>query len=414
MGQEDQFFEIWSPNQPAERCAGWLSFGQEGTPMLRIATHGFPSLAFMAQERIPVLFGVGQHKATFVEILRSSHSASWPSSLCQTIALPKVVLVGRHVPEKHEGFCSIKFSLSGYNAWETQRHLSHGKDANGNDQWTVIPVDVVSLALLNGISLSITRDLSLNSSVSEGKELALQRETWFQLTFPHFVSLDEALGEARKLVAFLEYASEGSLDFSRVFVYPDYSNEGCEVLAQWIKGASAPSLGHWFIHHSDVTADWSRVLNAWWQLYEKMPFAIDSYRSCIRRTGLTMELKFISIVGALEAFHRAMNPGTNIKLRARLEDLSSTYSPVLFDLFPMQDVDKVVSTRDHIAHQTIFPNQVLVPPENRWAWFRRLVAAFEMCVLSHLDFPDSKINQIAEARWHAIQTGFLGEWDFSA
>lgn len=161
-------------------------------------------------------------------------------------------------------------------------------------------------------------------------------------------------------------------------------------------------------------------LAKWFELYEQMPLAFDSYIACKSNSIHQSIPEFFLMVTALEAYHRRRlshhgDKGEHRKkLEKRLCEISELHPQWFRKLLPVNQCEVIVRNRNYVAHQSPdletgkFNNDL-----DFYFWSRRLITVFDFLVLGELPFAESSTADSVVNRWLGlIDNGLLGEWRF--
>lgn len=335
--------------------------------------------------------------------------------------------LGVHIAPGDRNFNEITVEAVGCGSWfgihGFQVEPQPGEDFAYRIEYNAVKTAFWAIGDELSVGYGVNANLTRNRHPSES--LQIVEQPVIHVKSRESIPFDQLMRIAGKALAFIEFATDEGVPIGRVFgTRSDFPDSQIELVAAWKQPESRSSGVHWLIPYPTVADNFGKHLEKWFELYEKLPLALDLYRTCRRTSGLQVEFRLFSIIAALESFHRSVygegevtrcetcRRKNGLSLEQRLRDLIDRHGDQIGDLLTPQDCPKVSATRNYLAHQT--PELLARSfPSNEWFfWYRRLSTVFELCMLAQLPFshPDAFKNLVAQ-RWASIRSGFLGEWN---
>lgn len=338
-----------------------------------------------------------------------------------------MIIVGEHSSGSDVVLTELTLKIDGCAAW----FGTHGfKGVSGYNRSEPIEVryehvDDLHWNVQGGLTISYGRDVTINRSSSPEESLALAESSRLTVEVESARPFDVLLKELFKVIGFLEFVTNESVTIESVFGKPSPQSESLEFNASWKQTKSTTSTGyHWLTFFEVFRPNFGAHLQAWFYLYDKLPLALDLYRSCKSSSGLQVEFRYFSIVSALESLHRSLFEEDESKrcdkckrpfgksLEQRLKEIVQRDPEWMAILLPKDECKRVADTRNYLAHQTKELEERRFPSDEWFYCYRRLSMVFEFSILAQLPFqhPEALTN-IIKGRMKAIMSGSLGEWN---
>ena len=170
-------------------------------------------------------------------------------------------------------------------------------------------------------------------------------------------------------------------------------------------------------NYQEIAGEFDRALASWFAMHEKYSRSMDIYfHARLDDPMLVTDIKFIRLVQALEAFHRAKHPdrhseGERTSIREAVEDLVSDLPYGIFGkrLTKSDFLSTVATARSYLLHGFIRDSEPDMPGRARLAHtIQRSGLLLYGCYLGGLDIDAGLKRGIMEKKMrHADQLEFL-------
>lgn len=316
--------EFWLPDAPGEKVSGTLFLAEETGPRLqltRILTNSDSE-----PNPIPVIFGstFGLDQVTLGDCFRSEDLDAPFLGIAKHTLLPSLVLSGAHLPSpSHTEVLRATARFTYLDQWVTRPLVDWtGPDMSENAAFN-LAVEVkgapLETASTEHFALGFTRRISMRSSSSR-VEVGFETSAHWDLA--RAVTLDEFI--LRFLFPFRDLfslASGGSVELLELDVVPasplptpppgvaPVRGVGVFILEMRHPRQADPTKRVAFLFWlSDLAPRLSPALVDWYRLYADHEQFLMNFFSVAYRKGLYPEVRFLSLIQAVEAYCRGMQP----------------------------------------------------------------------------------------------------------
>lgn len=419
---------VWvsHPDSPEVSLPAMLDFNSTSFSEVTFDVFPEPFPTWLDESRLLSLHVNSPVEATLCNLLLINKSMGTRGTVISfQIAM---IIVGEHRSGSDVELTELTLKIDGCSAWFGTHGFKEASGLNRSEPFEVRyeHVDDLVWEVKGGLTVSYGRDLNLNRSRVPEESLTLKESSRLTVEVENARPFDELLKDLFKVIGLLEFVTNESVKIESVYGKPNPQSESLEFNASWKQTKSATSTGyHWLTFFEVFRPNFGDHLQAWFYLYDKLPLALDLYRSCKNSSGLQVEFRYFSIVSALESLHRSLFEEDESKrcdkckrpfgksLEQRLKEIIRRDPEWMTILLPEDECKRVADTRNYLAHQTKELGERSFPSDEWFYWYRRLSMVFEFSILAQLPFqhPEALTN-IIKGRMNAIKSGSLGEWNF--
>ena len=444
--------EFWLPSAPENKVNGTLSISDGGNIKLELTQSFDPSIKAQLSPTHPdSLNPILGHveKDGYVMIDRCNRTKKGASIIHGRLIAPEVIRANRVFmglpPEEDTSprFNSFSFSVEGIDEWvgisgiEVNRHSEKRAVTISYDK----PADI-SLDLQNGMQLLITFT-STFPGFPNLKSAEVSQKTYFRLISSDARELDEFISIAQKITAFLCFVMNEIVCLDSISATSNdlRQNIGDGRTApipmkiycpSWPYAENEPTIDEWdmLFKYEDRQNRVESIINKWIENYEKIIPALDLY--FLAKTAIlpTLNLQFLTLVQALEAFHRRISNETHmdedefaeirkniinqipkkdrnwfcskldyaneLTLRNRIQKLIEPFDCLIDDERKPQLIDYIVNTRNYLTHYD--SKLELKAAKGRVLEFlcRKMNALFRLHFLKLIGFDEQEIDDIVD------------------
>lgn len=419
---------VWviHPSEPEVKIPASLEYktGSSGNITFDVFPDPFPK--WLQDQRVDCLHVIAPELGTLRNLLQNNSSFGTRGTvICYSVGM---AITGDHISSDEVSLVQLTLRVEGCSAW----FGTHGfTDYSGFDkeepiQFKYEHVKDLVWPIEPGITVLYGRDVNINRTRSPEESHTLKESSRLTIEASQSMPFEDLLKNLFKVIGFLEFVTNESIRINGVFGKRHSDEDSLEFNAGWKQTRSKTTAGyHWLTFFEVFRENFDEHLKVWFDLYEKLPLALDLYRSCKNSSGLQVEFRYFSIVSALESLHRSLFEEEETKrcakckgpfgksLEQRLLEIVKQNPDWMEMLLPKSECKRVADTRNYLAHQTKELEMRSFPSDQWFYWYRRLSMVFEFSVLSQLPFAHPEaLNNIIKGRLNAIKSGSLGEWNF--
>jgi hypothetical protein len=312
--------EWWLPEAPGRRIAGRLEYGPERAELALnesfIPPRGDISVVD-PPARYPAIFGntTSGEFVTVWDAQRIGVSFNFGSGGLRQPerVLSGWLLVGALVSPGH-AFRRVAFRIPGLEVWlsipNIQQTLTHFPDTSDLSQTFTFGSKPGEVASLPSIDARLKFGTEYSSRSNQYKEISVQVSAWatFEPTSPQ--PLPWFLEQYGKLSTMLTFLSGTSMPADCIEASPDESTHRIGVLVQ-LKHSDVCTLDQpsdFFMPRSALGKPLEQVVATW---FAKVPAVLtpSQLAQSVLSSDLWLHVEFLSLMQALEGFHRSLFPG---------------------------------------------------------------------------------------------------------
>lgn len=145
----------------------------------------------------------------------------------------------------------------------------------------------------------------------------------------------------------------------------------------------------------DVENKFETCLQNWYTKYDILKPVCQLYVGSLYGRFVYLDLRFLSLVQALEAYHR-IAVSNKIYLRIRLEALCEMFSTIINTLITDREhfINKVVDTRNYLTHHNPKLKEKSTEGKELFIITEKLRMMVEMCLLKEIGFNSEEIKNL--------------------
>ena len=414
---------FWLPSVPDKRIPGILSISDGGSIELEVfgvfGEYGENSklieriVRHIRQEGFITLDGCYRKSLSYSPDKSRTFDDISKSSIDVTRVFSGVAYREGEIP----CFNTLTFSIEGIDEWV---EISGIEDDYQFEKHTAtisyqLPTDV-PLRLDNGMELSIAFAWNPQFLLNR-TEAGIVQKTYFQLVSQDTHELDEFISVANKLTAFLCFAVNK-------IVCLDSTSTIFDTLHQDVREnlTSETSVDIYFrsqFHSKDepeiyrhemlfgfeeIQNDIERKINKWINAYEQITPAFHFYFWTRMGAYPYSEVKFLTLVQGLEAYHRKMFNENRMSLRNRIEEIIEPFKDIIGTDEERQElITSIMDTRNYWTHYNPKLELKAAKGRNLEVLCSKIEAFFQLHFLQLIGFNQEEIRSIGwncqELRW---------------
>ena len=388
-------------------------------------------------------------KDGYVMIDRCSRTKKGPSIIHGRLIAPEVIRANRvfmglpHEEDVSPSFNTCSFSIEGIDEWvgisgiEVERHSEKRALTISYDK----PADI-SLNLQNGMQLLISF-----TSTFPGypilKNAEVSQKTYFRLISQKERELDEFTATAQKITAFLCFVMNEIVCLDSMSTTSDNLRQNIGngrtapipvkiYTPSWPYAKNEPAIDDWdmLFKYEDRQNRVESIINKWIENYEQIAPAFDLYFLAKSGTLPTLNLQFLTLVQALEAFHRKtsnekhmdkdefaeirkniinqipkkdrnwfcskLDYANELTLKNRIEKLIEPFDCLIDDERKPQLIDRIKDTRNYLTHYDSKLEPKAAKGERLKFLCLKMNALFRLQFLKLIGFNEQEINDIVD------------------
>ncbi|MBC7109281.1 MAG: hypothetical protein H5T41_10980 [Methanomassiliicoccales archaeon] len=437
--------EWWLPQDPNKKVGGTFRFSPDKGVRLELAgvLEDSPSGVF-APERVWGIVPERRGEITLYRCLEVSRQISGVGAMISDF-VAQTAFLGAHIdPEKHI-FSSIRFESSELDSWANFRWVEFPQFKDLMSKRFCIEFEEpepFKAILDDGTQVLLEARITRPKLSRIQREVCLQRKTFFRIIPP----TPRPYNECRKLVhTMLDLVSFALLYPAiptEVVGHTSESGSEVEILYGVSRGASSDrSFLHIYwplFNFNDICNEFELFVRKWFDIKTRLEPVSNLYLATLRASEMPIELAFLTIVHALEAFHRLKIGGqelpeeehqkrvkeitdsvpsqwrqwlmekfkysNEVSLRARLADICEMFIAVANRIIGGKKdikhfISTVIDTRNYLTHYDPELKQKAADPITLFDITERLKILVECCLLRELGFSEKWIvERIKEVR----------------
>ena len=409
--------DFWLPSFPENKVNGTLSISDGGDITLELTQSFDPSIKAQLSPTHPdSLNPILGHvkKYGYVMIDRCNRTKKGASIIQGRLIAPEVIWADRiltHLPYDENldlRFNTFTFSVEGLDEWVDITGIEVDEQIE-KDALTISynQPESISINLENGMQLLITFYWT-PPEFPRTKRAEVSQKTYFRLNSADPIELDKFIAVAQKITAFLcfivneivciESVSATSNNLSQT--YPDGHTQSIPVnifYRSWPYAKDEPQINQYdmMFKFEKIQDNAERIISNWIENYEKITPAFDLYFLTKTGTLPSLNLQFLTLVQALEVFHRRTSGG-KLSLGNRLEKMTEPFGNFMGGERRTGLIGKIVITRNYLTHGDSKLESKVAKGELLLRICRKMNALFRLQFLKLIGFDEQEINAIVD------------------
>ena len=410
--------DFWLPSSPERQISGTLSISDGGDITLELTESFDPSIKAQLSPTHPdSLDPILGHveKDGYVMIDRCNRTNKGASIIHGRLRAPEVIRASRVFmglpPEEDVSprFNTFSFSVEGIDEWVGITGIDVDEQRIEEGSLTISynrPADI-SISFANGMQLLITFAWT-PPGFPRIKRAEVYQKTYFQLISPDSRELNEFISVAQKITAFLCFVMNEIVCLDEMSAtsnsYPkEIADGGTDPIrvkiycASWPYAKDEPAIDDFGIlfKYKDRQDCGEKLINNWIENYEQMTPAFNLYFLAKARTLPSLDLQFLTLVQALEAFHHRTSGG-NLSLNNRLKKMMEPFDCLVDDERRPKLIKRIVKTRNYLTHHNPKLESEAAKGEMLEALCHKMNALFRLQFLKLIGFDEQEINDIVD------------------
>lgn len=324
--------------------------------------------------------------------------------------LVEMVLAGRHFQSIDEVvFESVSLYFPDLIYWFGRKGLSQNPEIYvGEEQWEAqyLPVEPI-VVRVGDTEISFDTWLGRRSREAEIKV----REILYITIVPDCAlqSEDYISGSIHTLRNFLAFASDAPVIPEAIFgKSPEDAQSGSSRRSVQIfyrlQGAAKAkrtrvSAARTLFRCSEVSESFPAHLQRWFAFSAEALYVCDLYFSLLYSDLMYIELQFLTLIQALETFHRTFYGGKLVlgrRLGMLLNEILSPYKDLLDGIISDRRivVAQLVATRNYLTHHSIDdPRYVVTDAKQQYDLIRKMRLIVRLCLADRMELPRELVQQ---------------------
>ena len=445
---------FWLPSAPDKKLPGTLSISDGGIIDLEIVEM-FESGGLDSLDKEPTFGGnfkriVGRIETSEVTLdgcKINGGNSYFSTGLSKSLLRVDRVFTGiKYDGDEIPCFKFLIFSVDGINEWIGESEIDVEKRVQGKHILFQHPEEV-SFTLANGMEMSISFNQVRGGSRTPREDRITQR-TYFQLFSRDTRELDEFISVVDKIITFLSFAighiicidsievtSENppplppiqeDLGYDRIAMLP--INIFCSS-QPYSKDTTRMGFNTLF-KYERIQNDAERIICNWINAYERIGPAFNLYFLAQTRTQSSLEATFLTLVQALEAFHRRtsndkymeedkfeeirknlikqipkkdrnwfgskLQYANELTLKNRIEEMIEPFDHFIDDERKPRLINSIKDTRNYLTHYDSELEPKAAKGQDLHILSLKIEALFQLHFLKLIGFNDQEIDDIAD------------------
>jgi len=374
----------WLPSNPEDQVAGNLKFSNKTGFSLELigSFSNFDVVSFYQEEKYPIILGIVTNKLiTLYNCYQKNYHISYPGFTTQILGA-RLAFIGHHFNNKEEiRFKKIEVDFTYLKDLSPLVHEFNVEDMpeNFKDNYSIY---TKSFAIKNDIKASITKgDIYIKQCIdSETKKsiININKSALIEIKLKQLFTLDEILKEyINPLKNFITLISNQPNFIEKLYVSLDDLPTKIEIIfstSNYIEKIKSVNEFNFLLRLEDIEQDFSLILQKWFNFYDDCYDIINLYFSTIYNSNLYAENEFLSLVQALESFHRRIldkcssyTESHELRLNAIIESAPIEYKDWLKDKLLFSHEPTLVDRLNQIINLTKITVAPLVIDVNNFA-----------------------------------------------
>ena len=398
------------PSSPEREISGTLSISDGGNVKLELTHPGYTNIKALFGDNTDGyrIFGhvekdgpVTLDQCRYVTEERSMVHDRWTTS--HVIWANRAFIGFSYNEDPGPRFNTVIFSIEGIDEWVGISGIEVDEDL---EKWALTisynQPEEVSLNLHNGMQLLITF-VPTFPGLPSAKSAEVSQKTYFKLVSQEERELDEFTSIAEKITAFLCFVMNEIVYFDEVTATSDKllrniggSRAVSIYFPSWPYSKDKPKINEsdMLFRFTDRQNRVESVINKWIENYEQIAPALDLSFLTKTRTLPTWNIQFLTLVQALEAYHRRTSDGKEIALRNRIEEMIEPFDYFIDNERRPSLIDSIVKTRNYLTHYDLRLQPKAAKGVGLQFLCRKIDTLFRLHFLKLIGFNKQEINSI--------------------
>lgn len=225
----------------------------------------------------------------------------------------RVLAFGAHIPVEFQ-FSKVSFRVPGLQVWLGKQVIAHTKTFDGEQfaaqsfNLSQMPEETFRVCSINS---TLSWHYRWNSKVDDFKSIRVDVSAWFSFQPDEGKTIDWFLGHHETLLTMLSFLAGHPLISDAIQAKFDESDYRADILVV-IQKTEHPEQNRpidFFLLRPMITAPLEEYCNKWFEIMPRVKKAASLARSVMASKDLWLHVEFLSLMQALEGFHRALYEG---------------------------------------------------------------------------------------------------------
>ena len=438
--------DFWLPSAPEKQISGTLLISDGGAVKLELTHPGYTNIPALLEDNTDgfQIFGhlekdgpVMIDKCYKITEARSMTHGKWRTF--HTIWAHRAYIGFPYNEGAGTCFDTVAFSVEGIDEWVGISGIEVDKESG---EWTLtisynLPEEV-SFNLHNGMQLLITF-VPTFPGLPSTKRAEVSQKVYFKLISRSARELDEFTSVAQKIAAFLSFIMNEIVCLDRVTAISDDlrqniggSRAATIYFSSWPYAKDEPEISEFnmLFGFKEMRHRAENIINKWIENYEPIAPALDLYFLAKTRALPSWNMQFLTLVQALEAYHRRtsdekhmdevefkevrkslvnkcpkqerewfaqkLNYANELTLRNRFERLTEPFDNFMGGERRLELIDKIVKTRNYLTHYDSGLESKTAKGEVLQFLCRKMNTLFQLHFLKLIGFNEQEIDSIVD------------------
>ncbi|MHC5771578.1 MAG: ApeA N-terminal domain 1-containing protein [Nostoc sp.] len=365
----------WLPSNPEDQVVGNLKFSNKTGFSLELigSFNSFNVVSFYQEEKYPIILGILNNKLiTLYNCYQKNYQISFPGFTSQVLGA-KLALLGHHFNNEEEiRFKNFEVDFT-YLKYLSPLIHDFNVESVPDKSKPNYSIYTNRFAISNDIKASITKgDIYIKQYINGENQkhiININKSALIEVKLKQLSTIDEILsGYINPLKNFITLISNQPNFIEKFYVSLDDSSTRIEIIfstSNYIDKIKSVNEFDFLLRLEDIEQDFSLIMQKWFNFYDDSYDIINLYFSTIYNSNLYAENEFLSLVQALESFHRRiLNKSSSyteshkVRLNAIIESAPIEYKDWLTDklLFSHEPtlVDRLNETIN-LTNKTVTP-----------------------------------------------------------
>ena len=305
-------------------------------------------------------------------------------------------------------FNTVTFSIEGIDEWVGISGIE--VDCQHENSAITIsynrPEDIL-LNLEDDMQLLI-RFIATSPGIPATQRAEVSQKIYFELISQDARELDEFISVASKLTAFLCFVMNKIVCLETIWATSDNLRQDIgngrtapipvEIYCpSWPYAKSEPEIYEldMLFKYEDIQSRAESVIDKWLQNYEHIAPAFDLYFLAKAGTLPTLDLQFLTLAQALEAFH-GRTSNEDHKFKKRFKIMTEPFANFMCGERRPGLIDKIVKKRNYLTHHNKKLESQVAKGQELQCICRKMNALFRLQFLKLIGFDEQEINEIVD------------------
>lgn len=402
-----RYGEFWLPSYPENQVSGTLSISDGGNVKLELPRSLDPSiqaqLGYTDLDTLnPILGHVKNGGPVMIDQCyrkeKERNIAPGP------LIAPEVIWAHRiltHLPYNENPdllFNTFTFSVEGLDEWVDTTGIEVDEQI-ANESLTISynrPADIL-LNLHKDMQLLITFYWT-PPGFPRVKRAEVRQKTFFKLISKDPCVLDDLISVIQKITAFLCFVMDEVVCLDSLSATSDNLHRPVEIYcSSWPYAKDEPAINEldMLFKFERIRDSAERIISNWIKDYEQITPAFDLYFMTKAGTLPSLDLHFLTLVQALEAFHRRTS-GEKMWLRNRFEKMTEPFGNFMCGENRRRLIEKIMKKRNYLTHHDPKLEPEAVKGEALRFLCLKMNALFRLQFLKLIGFGEQEIDDIVD------------------